>query len=466
MSLSKSASDPGLRASGSGSLRSAGAGLMGASTTNLYDKMRSEGQFRESFQQIRPAGRSITVPLADSAERDVQPEMYYPLPATPARERRYRRISHEPGEITVHHGLKEQKLPGEEFRYGKRGIKGLTAGETLKAGQLLGVAEYRNSCAESIYESNKKEPLGKPHIRGHDVKMLPEGFGNPSGVPVDIKKVVSPIDQEALSEDARLQYRKTHNNFLPGERISRRYNWPDETREKTFRFGSGEPCPPEGAGMALVLNGDVEDDGVCRKTRLVQKNYEDYRNWQHPKLAQKVYPKQGSPPLATDHQYGVKSGKSDYTAESCIKGYYSLQEQLPDQDLGRCTKPGRRNVTVESRAFGVPSVRTDIPARPPAGRSIADPQAYGDECGAAALLAPQRFDDRGVPDREFLIRRPKEELRLLVENTNVEGVDFDSLWDEAVMLFDDGLPLVSLDAMLYLHSGVIEQRVGDSLATR
>lgn len=28
-----------------------------------------------------------------------------------------------------------------------------------------------------------------------------------------------------------------------------------------------------------------------------------------------------------------------------------------------------------------------------------------------ALLNPQRFDDRGVPDRDFLIRRPKENLR-------------------------------------------------------
>jgi len=468
MSLSRSSSDPGIRAgTSSGSLRNAGADLVGAmSTTNLYDQMKTKGLFKEHFQQIRPAGRSITVPLADTAERDIKPEVYYPLPQTPVGERKFRRISHEPGEITVHHGLKDQKLCGEEFRYGVRGIKGSSVPDALKAGQLFGVAEYRNSVAESIYESNKKEPLGKPYIRGHELKMLPEGFGNHSGVPMDAKKVIFPIDQEPTSEEARQLYRKTHNNFHPGERIDRQYNWPEESKDKTFRFGLGEARPADGAGMALALNTDVEDDGTCRRTRLVQRTCEDYRQVQHPKLFQKVHPKQGpnGPPLPKDHAFGIQSGVSDYTARSCIKGYYSLEEQLPDNDLGRCTKPGRRNLTSETRPFGLPSVRTDIPAPPVARRSIADPVNYGDDPSAAVLLGPQRFDERGVPDREFLIRRPKEELRSVVENARLEGVAFDDLWDKAMDLFDDDLPLVSLDALLYLQSSVIEERVSQQLS--
>lgn len=467
MSLQKSASEPGLRAAGSGSLRAAGAGMLGAMpSTTLYDQMKGKGLFKEHFGQVRPAGRSITVPLADSSERDLQPEIYYPLPQTPIGERKYRRISHEPGEITVHHGLKDQRLPGEDFRFGIRGIKGCTAADTLKAGSLFGVAEYKNSCAEAIYESNKKEPIGKPYIRGHELQMLPEGFGLHSGVPQDAKKVIFPIDQEPTTEEARQMYKKTHNNYQPGERIDRRYNWPQERNDKTFRFGLGEARPADGAGMALVLNGDVEDDGNVKKTRLVQRTCEDYRHVQHPKLFEKVHPKQGAggPPVHKDHAYGIKSGVSDYTAGSCIKGYYSLPEQLPDNDLGRCTKPGRRNMTTETRAFGLPSVRTDVPAPPVAVRSIADPVSYGDEPGAAALLGPQRFDDRGVPDREFLIRRSKEDLRELVQNSKLEGMDFDDLWEKALDLFDDDMPLVSLDALLYLQSSHIEERVGTQLS--
>eukprot|EP00913_Durusdinium_trenchii_P034412 g32193.t1 len=53
----------------------------------------------------------------------------------------------------------------------------------------------------------------------------------------------------------------------------------------------------------------------------------------------------------------------------------------------------------------------------------------------------------------------REELKALVESCDVEGVDFEALWEECVPLFDDGLPLVSLDAMLFVHTKKIEDRV-------
>ncbi|CAJ1340560.1 unnamed protein product [Effrenium voratum] len=466
MALAQSASAPDLRRPGSGgSLKKAGAALSGSSsqvfTTTLYEQMLGKKLFKNHFPSIPPAGKSITVPLNDSAQQDLQSEIHFPLPPTPVHERKFRRISHGPGEIYVHHGLKDQLLPAEEsrkafndFRYGIRGQKGCSTEDTMKAGLLLGVAAYQNEVAENVYESHKKEPLGRAFTRGHSLKMLPEGYGNSSGIPQDAKEVIYALHQKPDPEDVRLMYKYTHNNFNPGERIERSYRWPSETREKNFRFGHGE-------GVPQALNWDVEDDGTVKRTRLVQKNVEDYRNVQHTKVYQKAHAKQGKhgPPLDPNFQHGVKSGVSDYTAKSCIQGYYSLEEQLPDQDLGRCLKPGRRNVTVATRAFGVPSVRTDIPAPHPEKRSIADNCSYGDECSAAALLNPQRFDDRGVPDREFLVRRPKEELRALVDNCDVDGVDFDSLWEECVGLFDDGLPLVSLDAMLFVQTRRIEDRV-------
>merc|ERR1712187_412068 len=160
------------------------------------------------------------------------------------------------------------------------------------------------------------------------------------------------------------------------------------------------------------------------------------------------------------HRYGIASSTSAYTARSCIMGYYPLEEQLPDQDLGLCTKPGRRNVTTETRAFGVPSIRTDVSAPPPGRKSVADIVNYGDECGCAALLNPQRFDAKGVPDAEFLVRRPKDELRDIVDNVSYDmGEDFDDLFDQAVQLFDDGIEMVSLDAILYVHQQQIDTQV-------
>jgi len=156
---------------------------------------------------------------------------------------------------------------------------------------------------------------------------------------------------------------------------------------------------------------------------------------------------------------------SEVTARTCILGYYSLNEQLPDQDLGRCIKPGRRNVTSEKRAFGTPSVRADIPALPQERRSLADCQNYGDEVGAQALLNPQRFDLQGVPDREFLLRRPKEELKSLLESAGYKfsDTDFDEIWTTAVGLFEDSMEVASLDSFMFVYSDWINEHVKGEL---
>jgi len=438
---------------------------MDPTTTNSYDKMKSEGRFRDYVPTIRPAGVSTVVPLNDSAGMDVQPEIFYAAPPTPIVERRFRR-DRIPGAIHVHHSLKDQRLPGEEFAYGVRGNKGSSTEKCMKAGQKFGIDEYKESVKERIYESNKKEPLGRPYIRGDKIKMLPEGFGNPSGEPEDCKKVVFPIDMAVKETEAnRLQYKRSHNHFEPGERVQRTYNWPKETEDPFFRFGVGAMHgKPDGSNMKLALTVMAEDDGQYKSTKMVQKVCEDYRNTVHPKFATKIHYMQGdiTKKMHPDWAYGVKSITSDCTARSCILGYYALDEQLPDQDLGRCTKEGRRNVTSQPRAFGLPSVRTDLEA-PPGRRSVADLTNYGDECGAAALLNPQRFDNKGVPDREFLLRRPKEELRALVESGGPSmaeaALDFDTIHAQAQDLFDDGLEVVSLDAFLYIYTQKIDQRV-------
>jgi len=471
--LGHSASDPGLgsgRNAGS-SLRMAALSQIGrdVTTTNLYDKMKAEGRFRDYVPRIPAAGRSTVVPENDSAALDLQSEIYFPVPPTPIKEKRFRRGC-VPGEIHVHHSLKDQKLPGEEFRYGIRGNKGSSTEVCMKAGQKFGIEAHKESVKERIYESVKKEPLGKPHIRGHPLKMLPEGFGNPSGEPEDCKKVVFPVDQPlAETQEALAQYKKSHNRYDPGERHVRGYDWPEETKDPFFQFGvAAQHGAPDGSSMKLALNVMAEDDGSYKKTKMVQKVCEDYRNTVQPPFAKKTHYMQGAkgPPMDPNWAYGIKSITSDCTARSCILGYYSLDEQLPDQDLGRCSKPGKRNVTAHARAFGTPSIRTDLPA-PPGRRSVADLTNYGDECGAAALLNPQRFDDKGVPDREFLLRRTKEELREFIEagGSSLEeaALDFDEIYEQALELFDDGIELVSLDAFLYIYQQRIDQRIGRTL---
>lgn len=54
-----------------------------------------------------------------------------------------------------------------------------------------------------VYESLRKEPLGRPHVRGHELQMLPQGFGLPSSEPVDGKKIIYAVGGPQDAEDAR-----------------------------------------------------------------------------------------------------------------------------------------------------------------------------------------------------------------------------------------------------------------------
>jgi len=427
--------------------------------------MKERGLFRDYTSQIEPSGKSTMIYL-DTTERDVQPDIYFPAPPTPLKERKYRK-NHTAGDINVHFGLKDQKLPDEGFRYGIRTSKGETTKQAFEAGQKFGIAAYRQMRAEEVYESTRKEPLGKPYNRGHNVRMAPEGFGLPSPPADDGKEVIFPRGVKPEEEWIRQRYVKTHGNFAPGEMFTREYNWPEEARDEMFRFGvkqtSGNDQGGEGGRMAVTM--DRADDGSIPITRFIQRTSEDYRSVVHPKIAKTKNYQQGKVPVPPGHTFGIKSMSSEVTARSCILGYYSLNEQLPDQDLGRCIKPGRRNVTAEMRAFGIPSVRADIPALPVEKRSLADCQNYGDEVGSQALLNPQRFDSQGVPDREYLLRRPKEEIKGLLEAAGYKfsDEDFDEIWKTAVDLFQDDIPRASLDSIMFVYSDWINEHVKNSL---
>jgi hypothetical protein len=63
------------------------------------------------------------------------------------------------------------------------------------------------------------------------------------------------------------------------------------------------------------------------------------------------------------------------------------------------------------RTYGVPSVRSDIPA--PRFRRVADRVNYGDESTALGLISPSIYTSHGVYEKDFLMPRSKEEVRAL-----------------------------------------------------
>jgi len=105
-------------------------------------------------------------------------------------------------------------------------------------------------------------------------------------------------------------------------------------------------------------------------------------------------------PVSEDMVFGVPSLKKgqEWNAAKCLMGEPSLKELVQDADLGKCTRPGSRNMVRRpqdvDRAFGCPSVRTDIPMK--SFKSVANYVNYGDEPEAIDILFPASNAEIGI----------------------------------------------------------------------
>ena len=67
-------------------------------------------------------------------------------------------------------------------------------------------------------------------------------------------------------------------------------------------------------------------------------------------------------------------------------------------------------VTLALRNYGVPSIRSDLPA--PRIRRVSDWTNYGDIPGVWAVINPSVFSQHGVYERDVLEPRSRQEVRM------------------------------------------------------
>ena len=109
--------------------------------------------------------------------------------------------------------------------------------------------------------------------------------------------------------------------------------------------------------------------------------------------------------MPEEFAFGVRNlvGNDIWNAAKCLHGEPTERHLQADTDLGKCTKPGSRNVVRkpqdENRVFGCPTIRTDIPLKEK--RSVADFNNYGDEPEVVDLLFPSTFTEMGITEYDF-----------------------------------------------------------------
>ncbi|CAM9330943.1 unnamed protein product [Lampetra fluviatilis] len=107
-----------------------------------------------------------------------------------------------------------------------------------------------------------------------------------------------------------------------------------------------------------------------------------------------------------------------------MHGRYCTSSSLVNSAIGRASSAGWHT-------FGVPSVRTDLPA--PRVRHFGDRTNYGEESDVAGLLNPSVYALHGVYEADFLTPRNPNQIQQILRNAGVELSDgaFEDAWTTA-----------------------------------
>lgn len=296
-------------------------------------------------------------------------------PGTPPEQRKYRRSTAlQPGMRYQHYGVVDDlaKMNLGERVYGGSTDKGVeTAGELVNHKLPTELERINTEKAEAVYRMRAREPLGRTVDRH---VALPSKFTlgkTPFGCvgKSDVEKAKDIIFPDLTAEQIEGEeiYRRSHGFSYPGEQKNRGYKWyVDPT---TTRFGvKGDTIALNGVSKSIadVLRGAGDTPSVVNT-----KKVEDYRNMGDV-LGQARNLGQNSAARPYDTVYGRGSASMRKTgnvwgAAEVIRGKYTVDQQLPDHDLGKSITPGFRNVSLEVRSsssFILTSVSVGMCCRP------------------------------------------------------------------------------------------------------
>jgi EF-hand domain-containing family member B len=360
-------------------------------------------------------------------------------PRTPPEYAKYRKSTKlAPGQRSSHYGiaddLKTMNLTAETF--GVQSDRGNgSAAELINHNQLTALQRMNIEKAEKVYVGAAREPLGRSIDRGNH---LPDKFtignapfGRPGASASEPAKTIIWPEVNADQIEGDEIYKRSHGNYAPGEQKCRNYNW--YVDPVTTRFGVG--------GKNIALNGVSKDvaevlSGAGETKSIINtKQVEDFRNMGDMLGKTKNLGQDSAArPFETAYGRSAASGRAGgWSAAQVIKGKYTLKQQEADHDLGKSITPGFRNISLEDRAYGCPSIRTDLPKGDPMKRSVSDSQNYGDDVPAQDLISPPAFSDMSLEPTTFQNPKSSSEIRKLFEKINIHLEDevFDAIWNDA-----------------------------------
>ncbi len=388
---------------------------------------------------VRPAGKlthvgdegtHLCMNMDNAFDKDGAPIQ---RPSTPPEIKKYRQSSiHEPGKIVKHYGLYDDPVKEGPFGFVPV-VDALGVNEVLRSHPTSELMKWDLENRESIYESAKREPLGRSMTRGHVIPTDVHTFGTKIDAKAkdkapESKSLIYPTDSgeevggagmmSATAKEIHDKYVMTHGDYAPGEQRRRGYNWKSAGfKPETHVFGISEKEPYHN-GVAKALNQTQMKE---QATRLVTRAVSDFKLANTQSLGKSKNLGQRNRNIDAEHVFGVPSRRvEEWGVQQLIGGNYSEEDQKPDPDLGKSLTSGFRNAhPSKERVFGAPTIRTDL--MPPLLKSVADNQNYGNEPDSFSLIYPVTAADRGLDEDDFARERDGAEMASILRATGLLG---------------------------------------------
>ena len=229
-------------------------------------------------------------------------------------------------------------------------------------------------------------------------------------------------------EDVKKMYLRSHGQFQPAEQKNRDYNWPFDINDHVF--GKSE----NGIRLEaqLCLQPEKKTAESFPETELIQKNIEDFRDFQKNHLSKPRNLGQAYSLNDPDIVFGRYPPRTDeWNAGKCLQGEANWKETYIDDSLGHATRFGFRNKVQpgdENRVFGTPSIREDVSM--PKQISVACTHNYGNEPSAIELLFPHGYTHYGLEESDIDAQKDRKEMKSIFSNIgiNYKAGKFEGVW--------------------------------------
>jgi len=342
---------------------------------------------RDLVPTMMPAGRrggSSTLTLAGDASDDA--------PRGNSRQVKYSREQRAPvGARSLNTEVDSSVV------YGRRNEYHCSTAACLHDSASSGVAAVARDVAERTYASKKREPLGQS---GAVNAGLPSHIDR---VATTFGKVLPPSESAHRVMYAAGTVASVSVRDDVGTAKTRNYNWAAVNIDPTvFRFGAAQQRrrgDDENATQTTkaLMSADV---GSCR---LVPLQVADAARLSGAEVGK-----------CRNYGFSEYRGSAKTPTIESVKSLLCQPIQGED-DVGRPTCKSAtlrrlKQAVDDSRAFGCPSIRTDLPK--PSERKVTNNNNYGDDASASSLLRPDPFLSNGITGEATVTADKAKELAL------------------------------------------------------